>query len=117
MRLVYTLGAATKTVFADPKGSSLLTAEVPCVGGGLGFHAHVRAATPGKEQRLLHAGAGTGMPCRLQMVLNWAVFSSRVWNRTMANFLIQDVLDHPALDMEGNASHAALVEALYRVAV
>jgi hypothetical protein len=90
------LGSATKTLFADVKGMSLLTAEVPCVGGGLSFHGHVRAATPGKEQPLLHAGAGAGMPCRLQMVLNWAVFEARVWNRTMANFLLQDALDHPA---------------------
>jgi hypothetical protein len=44
------------------------------------------------------------------------VFEARVWNRTMADFLLQDALDHPALDMERNGSHAALIEALLRVA-
>ena len=116
-RNVHTIGAATKTLFADIKGRSLLTAQVPCVGGGVCIHGAQRAINKGVVNRLLHAGASDGMPLRWQIVPDWAVFSQSVWNRVMANFLLQDVMGHPVLDTVGNDAHAELVDSLTALAL
>ena len=62
-------------------------------GAANGFSGLVRCVLDNAEQRWLHAGADEGMPLRFQIVHDWALFDPAIWNRVMAEFLLNDVCD------------------------
>lgn len=47
---------------------------------------------------------------------DWLVFAPKFCKRVMAKFLLRDALDHPALNLQGNAGQARLVSRLLGLA-
>ena len=61
--------------------------------------------------RCTHGGVSAGTQTRLQFFVDWLSFEPLEWNKMMANYLLQDVLAYPALDLDV-PGHAQAIQLL-----
>lgn len=117
LRAIYTFGTTTATRVVDVLGGEEVRFEAGCPGAAVGIDGTRRAVTPGRLNRLHHAGEDVGMPLRLQIVPDLALSSALVYNKLAANFLLQDLLSAPPAAFDaGLPAHAHALRCLAAVA-
>ena len=83
----------TTTSGADILGRTVVTAVAPAVGAAVCLSGRLRAQVHDGRQCFMHAGERDGMPWRLQMMPDFSILDVGAFNRTMARFLLEDVLE------------------------